>query len=357
MESSGSNGSGRSPKRPRKGLRAILLAFTVLLTIVTIIAAFFFVKLWQTRRGAVGIVTTTSGTTAPVSTTTLPPIEGDPDDLDVDYDVDVENPSEDQIYHKVPIDQNVINVVVMSSDARPGEKVGRSDSIMIVSINRKAKSVKLASVMRDTWVPIAGHGWNRINAAYAFGGVGLAVNTLNDNFGLDIQNYVTIRFEEFISIIDQVGGVSVNLSKAEIEYINKGHSANQLDTTAGIKELNGAQALIHARNRKVGNGDFDRTRRQREITLAILQKLKQQRNPITLGKLLTYTLEQVSTNMNANELFTLGLELTNSNAVSFDQAQIPFNKTWHYANENGRSVIAIDIKKNRDMLREFLYGG
>lgn len=282
-------------------------------------------------------------------------IDGMPVDIDVDYDVNVSDLSNEPIYKVVPVDANTVNIILLSSDARPGEKGGRSDSIMLMSYNRKMGTVKLTSFMRDTWVRIEGHGWNRINAAYSFGGVGLSVNTVNDNFGLDIQNYVTIRFEQFISIVDQLGGVSLKLSKAEIEYINRANPSTPLSTIAGIKQLNGAQALSHCRNRSVGNGDFDRTRRQRETMVAILQKMKQQRDPVKITKLVTFALDQITTNMKPNEIFTLVLEVLGNSKLSLDDARVPFDKSWHYANEGGRSVIAIDLDKNRSLLHKFLY--
>lgn len=287
--------------------------------------------------------------------TPLPVIAGTPSDIDIDYDVPVENPKKDPIYEASPADRNVINIVLLSSDARPGEKVGRSDSIMILSYNRKTTTLRMVSVMRDTWVSIEGHDWNRINAAFSYGGIGLSVNTLNDSFGLDIQNYAMIRFEQFITVVDQMGGVPVSLSTAEIEYINLAYSGSDLGTAPGYKQLNGAQALIHCRNRKVGNGDFDRTRRQRNTMLAILYKMRQQHNPVTLTRLVNYALGQINTNMKASEILALSLEALNADNLTFREARVPFDNTWHYASENGRSVIAIDIAKNRERLHAFLY--
>lgn len=343
--------------------RVILTILAVILCVVIIIAGAFMIRLQALSKGAVAIVSkpgdqagsTTS--TSPVSETTLAPIDGTPSDIDVDYNVDVDDPTIEPIYQKVPVDENTINILILSSDARPGEKGGRSDSMMLITYNRKQSTIKLTSFMRDSWVRIDGHAWNRINAAFSFGGIGLAINTVNENFGLDIQNYVTIRFEQFISIVDQLGGVAVKLTKAEIDYINQSNPDRLLDTTPGLKLLNGSQTLIHCRNRHIGNGDFDRTRRQRETLLAVLQKLRQQRDPIALTKLMSFALDNVSTNMKANELFTLALEALGSAKLTLDEAQIPFDKTWHYANEDGRSVIAIDLAKNRTMLQKFLYEG
>jgi len=355
MKSSHKTNKSRAPK-------AVLIALAVVLILGVGVTGAVALKLQSLTKGSVAIATRPSEPTSSAVPTTsatetqLPTIDGTPADIDVDYDVDVIDPANEPIYQVVPIDANTINIILLSSDARPGEKGGRSDSMMLMSYNRKMGAIKLTSFMRDSWVRIEGHGWNRINAAYSFGGIGLAVNTVNENFDLDVQNYVTIRFEQFISIVDQMGGVSLKLSKAEIDYINRANPSTPMDPVAGVKLLNGAQTLTHCRNRSVGNGDFDRTRRQRDTMVAILQKMKQQRDPVKITKLLTVALDQITTNMKANEIFTLVREALGNSKLSFDEARVPFDKTWHYANEGGRSVIAIDLVKNKTLLNQFLYG-
>lgn len=329
----------------------------MILSTFLIIAGLFIVKLYSMTSNAIPIVTQPTGQdTTPAVETTLETIEGTPTDIDTDYTIDVDDPDKDPIYKVVPINEKIINIVLIGYDARPNESGGRSDSLMLVSYDRDQGSIKLTSFMRDTWVRIQGHDWNRINAAYSFGGVGLAVNTLNDNFNLDVQNYITIRFEQFISVVDLLGGIKINLTTDEIAFINAYNPDTKLDTSPGIKILNGQQTLAHCRNRKVGNGDFDRTRRQREVMLIILQTMKQQRDPITLSKLISSVLNNVQTNMAPNKLFTLALEALGANQLKLEQARVPFDKTWHYANESGRSVIAIDLADNVTKLHDFIYG-
>ena len=357
------------PKSKWSKGRIIVFAFLGLfLCSILVFGGALALKIHGVREGSVAIVTrpgNQSGLSASpsgpanateVTETTLPPIEQTPSDIDVDYNPDVKDPSIDPIYEKSPTSPDIVNIILLGSDARPDEKIGRSDLIMLLSYNRKQGSVKLVSIMRDAWVRIEGHDWNRINAAYVFGGVGLAINTVNDNFGLDIQNYVAIRFDQFILIVDQMGGVSLDLTKAEIEYINSVNPETKLDTQAGLKLLNGAQTLTHCRNRKVGNGDFDRTRRQRSTMLAILTKLKRQNKPATLARLVNFALKNVNSNMKATELFNFAIEALENDNLKIDDARIPFDKTWHYANEDGRSVVAIDIAKNKTLLNTFLYG-
>ena len=106
-------------------------------------------------------------------------------------------------------------------DARSYETASRSDAMILASYNKQTHSVKLVSFLRDSWVHLPEYGWSRINTATAYGGVGLLVNTLNENFDLDIQHYVQIRFEGFREVIDILGGIDVELTQSEINYINR----------------------------------------------------------------------------------------------------------------------------------------
>jgi len=286
----------------------------------------------------------------------LPPIVGTPADIDEDYLVPVETIVEEAIYKQVPIDESVYNVLLLGSDVRPDEGGnGRSDSMMLVTIDRKSGGIKITSFMRDTWISIPNKGWNRINAAYAFGGIGLAINTVNENFGLDIQNYAVIEFSGLENVVDNLGGVEVVLTKKEITIINNANPGNPLPEVAGTYVLDGAQTLTHCRNRKTGDGDFGRTRRQREVMVSIVSKLKSTMDPIKLTSFLTETLKYVDTNIAPNTIFTLGLELLGSKENKLEQARVPFDGTWQYANKGGRSVVTINLSKNKELLHDFLY--
>lgn len=285
----------------------------------------------------------------------LDPIVGTPSDIGEDYYHEVEDPDAEGIYKQIPIDEDVFNILMIGSDIRPEEGAGRSDSMMLVSYNRRNHDIKITSFMRDTWVAIPNRQWNRINAAYAFGGIGLAINTINENFDLDIQNYAIIEFEGLKNIVDSLDGVKLQLTLEEIKDINAAHREDLIPLKAGTYELTGAQALTHARNRKTGDGDFGRTRRQRDVMMSILSKMKTSLNPIKLTGFVTETLKFMDTNITPDTIFTLGLEILGAGSYKVTQARIPFDDTWQYASKNGRSVITIDLERNRELLHEFLY--
>lgn len=201
---------------------------------------------------------------------------------------------------------DVICIALFGTDSRDTDNMsaGRSDTIIIASINTKFKTVKLISIPRDTYVEVPGHGKTKINHAYAYGQEQLAIKTINQNFGLSITEYATIDFSGLIHIINQIGGIQMNITKTEMEYINS-HSYDAYKVTGNTKKnvssygnvtLSGEQALTHSRNRTVGN-DFTRAGRQREVLEAMMNKM------IGLGtsKLLELSdsfLKEVKTNIN-----------------------------------------------------------
>lgn len=205
--------------------------------------------------------------------------------------------------------KDVICIALFGTDSRDTANMsaGRSDTIIIASINTKFKTIKLISIPRDTYVEVPGYGKTKINHAYAYGQEKLAIKTINQNFGLSITEYATIDFSGLIHIINKIGGIRMNITKAEMEYINN-HSQESYKVTGNTKKtvtsygnvtLSGEQALTHSRNRTVGN-DFTRASRQREVLEAIMSKM------VSMGtsKLLELSdtfLKEVKTNINVTD--------------------------------------------------------
>ena len=182
--------------------------------------------------------------------------------------------------------------------------IGRTDSIIIASINPKYKSLKMISIPRDTYAEIEGYGKTKINHAYEYGQEELAIKTINQNFGLDLTQYVTIDFVGLINVINDIGGVQLNITQAEKNFINQSSQlAYELTNTqkkdlysAGLVTLDGEQALTHSRNRSVGD-DFTRAERQREVLEAILNKLSKM-SMSEINEHIDVFLKQVTTNIN-----------------------------------------------------------
>ena len=260
------------------------------------------------------------------------------------------------IFQQNKNNKDVINILLLGRDSRNAAvEYGRTDTMIILSYNRKTKDVRMVSLLRDTYVPIEGHGYNRINTAYAFGGIGLCINTINDVFELDIQDYVTIDFNGLISVIDSIGGVDLKLTADEV-YLYREEGLLAETAVAGVHHLDGEFALRHARNRTLGS-DFERTRRQRDILTAVYQKVISSRSLTEITALIDASLDMVRTNLSAAELARLAADvLANADSVKIESTYLPFAGTYRGAIVRKMWVIAIDYADNIRMLHEFLYG-
>lgn len=217
----------------------------------------------------------------------------------------------------------------------------RSDCIMIASINQKTNDVRLFSVYRDTYVKVTGHGLDKINHAYSYGGPELAVATLNRNFDLNITEYVTVNFNAVANLVDQVGGIDLELTNEELKYINsyiKGTSKNtgkesELITKAGLNHLNGVQAVAYGRIRYTSGGDYKRTERMRTVLAKTFTKLKE-KSPLELNKIADNLLPQVYTNISKEEIHNTIPKITNFNIKQSDGwpytvKGATINKVWY----------------------------
>ena len=194
---------------------------------------------------------------------------------------------------------NFRNIAIFGIDSREDtySKGNRSDCIIIASINNTTKEVKLISVYRDTYVQIEGHGLDKITHAYSYGEAPLAIKTLNTNLDLNITEFVTVNFDAVKDIIDNIGGISMNITSEEVSHI-PGISK------AGTYNLTGEQALAYARIRHASGGDYKRTERMRDVLTAVANKVKTF-NVSQLNKFIDFVLPKIYTNITAADIFSL----------------------------------------------------
>lgn len=236
------------------------------------------------------------------------------------------------VYGNVPIyreqrhDPNVRNILLMGTDSRDlSETRGNSDVMVVFSINEKTNEVKMITLLRDMLVPIEGYDWNRINAAYRLEGAGLTVNTVNEAFGLDIQEFIVIDFNGVIDLIDYIGGVDVTLTEAEINYYMETFPAVFPDKmSAGKVHLNSLQALTHIRNRTLGT-DFERTRRQKDVMIAIMNKIIRDQNVTEMNSTLNFFLTLIRTNIPATDFVSVCLSLASGMNSNMQSTRVPLN--------------------------------
>ena len=227
----------------------------------------------------------------------------------------------------------VINIALFGVDARQDTYEGtRSDAMMVLSYNEKAKEVSITSIVRDTYAWINDdYGYDKINHAYSFGGPALAIQTLNKNFDLDIEYYIAINFNAVQAIIDALGGVEVEVEGYEIDEVNRViremkkqgvfNTAPEI-TSTGVQTLNGQQALAYMRIRKVGNGDWERMERQREVLSEIFENIKTMKKT-DLIQLAQDLLPYIKTNLPFKEAVALGTEILFNGLTTLSQHQLP----------------------------------
>lgn len=248
--------------------------------------------------------------------------------------------------------ENVVNILLVGTDTRdPNAELGRSDSMLLVSYNKSDNKATVASFLRDSLVEIDGYGKSKLGHTFAYGGVGLTINTINKVYDLDIQNYITVNFDNLVGIIDQLGGIEVTLTAEEVAYYQQNGMPNVME---GVNLLTGSQALAHARNRSLDN-DFGRTRRQRDVMYGIYRKVVEKKDPATLLPLINYCMTQVSTNMSINEITSLATDVLASDNLQTQQCSIPTEGSYQFGTYEDMSVLEVDIEKNKMLLKDLLY--
>lgn len=273
---------------------------------------------------------------------------------------------------RTPLDQNdlgietsdydgVQNIALLGIDSRADNDSGRSDAIVVLTIDKKHKKLKLTSIARDTYVSIDGHSKDKLTHAYAYGKSQLAVKTLNQNFGLEIEDYVTMNFYGLSRVIDYIGGVTVDVDEKERVEMNNnifpemqslGFDCPNI-TSAGTQLLNGAQAVCYARIRHT-DSDIMRGNRQKEVLTAMFAAVKKM-NPLKLPKVAEMIIGECQTSLTANDIIALGtwtlafspeivqLSIPNENISSSGKI---IGGVWYYV---------YDLNAAKSEIRDFIY--
>ncbi len=260
---------------------------------------------------------------------------------------------------------DVYNVLLVGSDTRQAGDTGRSDTMILISINKTTGRIVASSFLRDLYVKIPEKGYEKINAAYAYGGIELLLDTLKYNFSITVDRYIAVDFYAFIDVVDILGGLDVDVQKEELYWANQYiHASNLLvgdDEYDGLLEyadgsfqhLNGKQTLGYARFRYVGNGDFTRTERQRKVMNLLFDKLKGI-DAATLIKLLDSVLPQVTTNIPTGEFLELIALLPQMSKYDIISWGVP-DEDFKYITINGQSSIGIDFNYYIEKLYGLIY--
>lgn len=241
----------------------------------------------------------------------------------------------------------IINVLLLGVD----KEENASDTIMILSLNEKKKTMKLASIMRDTYV-FQGEGMaNKINYAYHYGGIKGSIDTINLVFNLNINKYIKVDFEGLVSIVDNLEGIEVDINETERKIINTACKKNTLNNSGKVK-INGEQALAFTRIRKI-DSDFERTQRQRKVMRGIFQEIKKI-DSFEYPKIIYKVFKMSETNLSLEEVLEVINTVYKYDESKLDELRIPIDGTWSHSSSMPYHL-NWNEEVNKKALHNFLY--
>ena len=315
-------------RKKKKSRKIVLFVFEILLLAILLVAAYFIGMVNRVKYE--NMSETEAGINDDLSKDTLESLEG------------------------------YTNIAVFGLDNRSANNYqeGNSDVVMIASIDNKTKNVKLVSVYRDTFLSVGGGTYFKCNNAYARGGAKQAVQMLNSNLDLDIKEYVCVDWAAVVEVIDDLGGLDLNITQGEMNQINKykkdvdgvtGKNTPNV-TQYGLVHLDGTQATTYARIRKLSGDDFKRASRQRIVLQAMLEKAKKA-NPATLVKICNSMVD--STTLSLDQMVSLAKDVTKYKISS--TTGFPTDLTTKNMPRCGDTVIPADLVTNVKKLHEYMF--
>ena len=271
----------------------------------------------------------------------------------------VEKKEEDDVEYKEV--EGITNVLLVGTDGRDLEEAARADSIIIATLDSNNKEIRLTSLFRDTLVNIEGYGANKLNAAMAFGGIELLKDTIRETYDISIDKYIIINFWGFEAIIDQIGGLEIDVKDYQLNELNKyiGESTGGNDcpvTESGLQLLNGKQALSYARIRKGVGDEFERTERQREVLFKVAEKLRETKPTKYLG-IVNSMLDYINTNIDIMDAINMAYTIYKFPSLDTKQIHIPITELSDDMKYGGGIgwVFIMDRKQNTEILHDFIF--
>lgn len=263
-------------------------------------------------------------------------------------------------------EKEIYNILLIGKDGI-GEKTSRADTMIILTVDNKHKSLKFTSIARDTLVYIPGKGYDKINHSFYYGGCELLLKTINDNFDLGIKDYAIVDFKSFVDVINVLGGVNVNIEDREIDGLNKvidacygleiENKGNNIEyiTSSGNHLLNGYQALAYCRLRKIDNC-FYRDARQRKVLESLAYKLSKV-SVFKYPELIKILLKHVKVNISPDKILDLAIISRDLTNYKIKQLEFPINEYREDGRlkRNSQYVIKWRKEENLKLLHDFIY--
>lgn len=265
--------------------------------------------------------------------------------------------------------EGVTNILLVGTDGANVERSNRSDSVMLVTIDNKNKDIKISSIARDTYVDIPGHSTEKLTHAYAYGGIDLLKQVFEVNFDIKVDKYIAVNFVSFMDIMDEIGGVEVNVEEKDVNEINKYIDAcydyyydrkdeieKQYITKAGKQRLNGYQALAFSRIRYTDSA-YARDNRHREVAESVYKEFLNS-GAKEYQRAAEIIIENTKTNISPMEMINLGFTALQINDKEIDQLQFPLAeyRNGHIISKKKGWVIEWDKEPNLNAWHSFIYG-
>ncbi|MGE5627279.1 MAG: LCP family protein [Solirubrobacterales bacterium] len=259
-------------------------------------------------------------------------------------------------------DNDIINIALFGLDRRAKDETSRSDALLVLTLDKLHKEVKVSSIMRDSYVDVSGYGNTKITHAYAYGGPTLAIKTLNENFDLNIRDYASVDFFGLEKIIDSVGGIEINITSEELKYINfyidetstLENEKAPLITSTGVQNLNGRQAVAYSRIRYTAGGDYERTERQRTVLAELFKKIKAAgaaNVPKEVLELLPYT----ETSLSNADIVKYGTSIFSMGINNIEQQRFPEDGFCEGKTINGVWYLVFDLEATKKQMHNFIF--
>ena len=339
-----SGGSRRRPRR-RKRSRALRVLLTVLAILLAICVAVYAFGQWELGKiGRLGKSFFTSENFEQVGSgaDTIEAVDWGKADIATSVD-------------------GVVNVLLVGQDTRKAEERARSDSMILLSVNKNTNQLTMISLMRDLYVQIPGYSDNKLNAAYAFGGFELLDETIATNFGIAVDYNVEVNFKGFKDIVDTIGGLDLELNETEAEYMNSAEFVEDMGVkldrnfTPGMNHLNGQEALCYARIRHVGNSDWERTDRQRKVIQTIYSHVREE-NWTKLLDIYSNVADDLTTDMNNTQIVSIAFSAYSMGLESINSYRVPADHMYTNETINRMDILVPkDWDATRSLIKEYLY--
>lgn len=253
-------------------------------------------------------------------------------------------------------DEKVKNILLVGSDKRGSETgYGRSDCMLIVSIDKKNNQLKMTSLLGDAYVDIPGYGENRLSMAYSIGGISLLYETIASNYGIQLNNYAIVEFKDFVAIVDKIGGVTIDVTEFEAKYLQYYYEDQNVKNVAiGENLLNGTQALAYVRIKQDAAGDYGRTVRERKLIKAMYSSLSKS-SVSSLLDMVKQLVKSMTTDLTSKEITTYLADVIAMSGDNVKEYVLPADGQYSVETVDGVTVYRFDADVVRKDVADFMY--